>query len=150
MTSIETLVRGLADRAALEDLVARHSVWIDEGRWDETDRIFTEDVAVKSPRGEARGIEELLDLVKQGHDAFEQTVHNKATLVIDLDGDTAAIRAHDIALFVVDGESAAIAGGVHHYRARRTADGWRFSSLEIVPGALTANIPRALIGKAGA
>jgi hypothetical protein len=150
MTSIETLVRDLADRAALEDLVARHSVWIDEGRWEETDRIFTEDVAVKSPRGEARGIEELLALVKRGHDTFAQTVHNKANLVIDLDGDTARIRAHDIALFVVDDASAAIAGGIAHYGARRTADGWRCTSLEIVPGALTANLPRATIGKASA
>jgi hypothetical protein len=150
MTDIETLVRGLADRAALEDLVARHSVWVDEGRWDETDRIFTEDVAVKSPRGEARGIAELLDLVKQGHDMFAQTVHNKSDLVIDLDGDTARVRAHDIALFVVDDTAVSLAAGVHHYRARRTENGWRFTSLEIVPAALTANLPRATLGKADA
>jgi hypothetical protein len=150
MTSIETLFRGLADRAALEDLVARHSVWIDESRWDETDRIFTDDVAVKSPRGEAHGIAELLDLVKKGHDTFAQTVHNKATLVIDLDGDTATVRAHDLAVFVVDDTAVSIAAGIHHYGARRTEDGWRFTSLEIVPAALSAHLPRAVIGKASA
>jgi hypothetical protein len=32
MTSTETLIRALADRAELADLVARHSLWIDEGR----------------------------------------------------------------------------------------------------------------------
>lgn len=32
MTSTETLIRELADRAELADLVARHSLWIDEGR----------------------------------------------------------------------------------------------------------------------
>jgi hypothetical protein len=143
VTSTDTLIRELADRAELADLVARHSVWIDEGRWDETDRIFTRDVAVKSPRGEARGTDELLALVKRGHDAFAQTVHNKANLVIDLDGDTAAVRAHDIALFVVDESSTALAAGIAHYRARRTADGWRFTGLEIVPAALTAHIARA-------
>jgi hypothetical protein len=145
VTSTDTLIRALADRAELEDLVARHSVWVDEARWDETDRLFTEDVTVKSPRGEARGFDQLLALVKQGHDAFAKTVHNKSGLVIDLDGDTARVRAHDLALFVVDERSAAIAGGVHHYEARRTADGWRFSALEIVPAALTANIDRAAI-----
>jgi hypothetical protein len=150
MTDIETTVRELADRAALQDLVARHSVWVDESRWDETDRIFTEDVAVKSPRGEARGIAELLDLVKQGHDMFAQTVHNKSDLVIDLDGDSAHVRAHDIALFVVDDTAVSLAAGVHHYGARRTENGWRFTSLEIVPAALTANIPRATLGRAGA
>lgn len=150
MTSTETLVRELADRAELADLVARHSVWIDEGRWDETGRIFTGDVVVKSPRGEARGIEQLLALVKKGHDAFAQTVHNKANVVIDLDGDTAAVRAHELALFVVDDESASIAGGIARYRARRTADGWRFTGLEILPAALTEHIARAAIGKANA
>lgn len=52
MTGTETLIRELADRAELADLVARHSLWVDEGRWDETDRLFTEDVVVKSLRGE--------------------------------------------------------------------------------------------------
>ena len=32
MTSTETLIRALVDRAELADLVARHSLWIDEGR----------------------------------------------------------------------------------------------------------------------
>jgi len=141
--STETLIRELADRAELADLVARHSLWIDEGRWDETDRIFTEDVAVKSPRGEARGIEALLALVQRGHDTFARTLHAKSNLVIDLEGDTAAVRAHDLAVFVVDDASVAVAAGVAHYGARRTADGWRFSSLEIAPVALTANLERA-------
>lgn len=143
MTGTETLIRALADRAELADLVARHSRWIDEGRWDETRRIFTEDVVTTSPRGEARGIESLLALVGRGHDAFARTLHHKSGLVIDLDGDTAAVRANDLAVFVVDDESVSVAAGVAHYRARRTPDGWRFSHLEIEPVALTASIDRA-------
>ncbi|WP_405149007.1 nuclear transport factor 2 family protein [Sphaerisporangium sp. NBC_01403] len=109
MTSTETLIRALADRAELADLVARHSLWIDEGRYDETDRLFTEDVVVKSPRGEARGIEALIALVRSGHGTYVRTLHNKSNLVIEVDGETATVRAHEIAVFVIDDKTEAVA-----------------------------------------
>jgi SnoaL-like domain len=144
MTSTETLIRELADRAELADLVARHSLWIDEGRFDETGRLFTDDVVVQSPRGEARGIEALLGLVRKGHDTYLRTLHNKCNLVIEVDGETATVRAHDIAVFVIDDKTEAVAAGFHRYGARRTADGWRFDRLEITPVALTGALDRAL------
>jgi hypothetical protein len=140
----ETLIRELADRAALEDLVARHTLWIDEARWDETDRIFTDDIVTTSLRGEANGIEALIALVDKGHDTIPRTLHNKTNIVIDLDGDTAAVRAHDIGVFVYDDKTEAIAAGVHHYRARRTENGWRFDRLRVEPVALTTALDRAL------
>ena len=144
MTSTETLIRELADRAALADLVARHSLWIDEGRYGETGRLFTEDVVVKSPRGEAHGIEALLGLVRSGHDTYARTLHNKCNLVIEVDGETATVRAHDIAVFVIDDKTEAVAAGFHRYGARRTEDGWRFDRLEVTPVALTEALDRAL------
>ncbi|MFI0404765.1 nuclear transport factor 2 family protein [Actinomadura sp. 3N508] len=144
MTSTETLVRELADRAELTDLVARHSLWIDEGRYGETDRLFTEDVAVTSPRGEARGIAALVELVRAGHDTYVRTLHSKSNLVIEIDGDTATVRAHDIAVFVIDDKTEALAAGVHHYKARRTENGWRFTHLIVAPVALTEPLDRAL------
>ncbi|OXM75203.1 nuclear transport factor 2 family protein [Amycolatopsis thermalba] len=140
----ETPIRALADRAELAELVARHSVWLDEGRYDETGRLFTEDVVVTSLRGEARGIEALVELARSGHDTYVRTLHSKANLVIDVDGDTATVRAHDIAVFVLDDKTEAVAAGVHHYRARRTAHGWRFDHLVITPVALTEALGRAL------
>ncbi|MCY9786008.1 nuclear transport factor 2 family protein [Nocardiopsis sp. EMB25] len=144
MADTETLVRELADRAELADLVARHSLWIDEGRCDETDRLFTEDVVVRSLRGEARGIPALVELARSGHDRYQRTMHSKANLVIEVDGETAAVRAHDVAVFVIDDTTEALAAGVHRYRARRTGDGWRFDRLEVTPVALTEALGRAL------
>jgi hypothetical protein len=144
MTSTETLIRALADRAELADLVARHSLWIDERRYGETDRLFTEDVVVKSPRGEAHGIGALVELVRSGHDTYASTLHSKSNLIIDVDGDTATVRAHDIAVFVIDDKTEALAAGYHHYTARRTEDGWRFDRLVVTPVALTEAINRAL------
>lgn len=144
MTSTETLIRALADRAELADLVARHSLWIDEARHGETDQLFTEDVVVKSPRGEARGIGALIELVRSGHDTYVRTLHNKSNLIIEVDGETATVRAHDIAVFVIDDKTEAIAAGIARYGARRTEDGWRFDRLEITPVALTEALDRAL------
>ncbi|SCL35859.1 SnoaL-like domain-containing protein [Micromonospora rhizosphaerae] len=144
MTSTETLIRALADRAELADLVARHSLWIDEGRYGETDRLFTEDVVVKSPRGEVRGIAALIELVRSGHDTYVRTLHSKSNLIIEVDGETATVRAHDIAVFVIDDKTEALAAGFHRYGARRTEDGWRFDRLVVTPVALTEAIGRAL------
>ena len=143
MTSTETLIHALADRAELEDLVARHSLWVDEGRHGETDRLFTEDIVATSPRGQARGIGALIELVRKSQDTFVRTLHNKSNLVIEIDGDTATVRAHDVAVFVIDDESVAVAAGIARYGARRTADGWRFDRLEIDPIALTEPFDRA-------
>ena len=144
MTSTETLIRTLADRAELADLVARHSLWIDERRYDETDRLFTEDVVVTSPRGEARGIDELVGLVRSGHDTYAATLHSKSNLVIEVDGETATVRANDVAVFVIDDNTEAVAAGVHRYGARRTEHGWRFDRLVVTPVALTEPLGRAL------
>jgi hypothetical protein len=90
-------------------------VWIDEGRYGKTDRLFTDDVVVKSPRGEARGIEALTELVRSGHDTYVRTLHSKSNLIIEVDGETATVRAHDIAVYVIDAKTEALAAGFRRY-----------------------------------
>lgn len=144
MPSTETLIRDLADRAELADLVARHSLWIDEARYDETGRLFTEDVVVTSRRGDARGTEALIAVARSGHDQYARTMHSKSNLVIELDGDVASVRAHDLAVYILDDKTEAVAAATHRYHARRTPDGWRFDRLDVTPVALTEALDRAL------
>ncbi|HZX04333.1 nuclear transport factor 2 family protein [Kribbella sp.] len=139
-----TDLRELIDRSELAELVARHSLWIDELRYDESDQLFTDDVVVKSIRGEAAGIEALVQLARKGHDTYVRTLHNKSNLVIQLDGDTATVRANDIAVLARHDMTEEIAAAIHHYHARRTPEGWRFDRLEIVPQSLTAPLERAV------
>ncbi|UGT62737.1 nuclear transport factor 2 family protein [Nocardia asteroides] len=143
MPGTDALIRDLADRAELTELVARHSLWVDEGFAD-TDRLFTEDVVVVSIRGQAHGIEALTALARKGHDAYARTLHSKSNLVIEIDGDTATVRAHDLAVYLIDDKAEALAAAIHRYRARRSADGWRFDRLEVSPVALTEALTRAL------
>lgn len=142
MTTTETAIRRLVDRAELADLVGHHSRWLDERRYDETDRLFTADVVLRSVRGNAEGIEALVDLARQGHDPYVRTLHTKGNLVIEVDGDTARVRAHDVAVLIIDDETEAISAGIHDYRARRTGEGWRFDRLEITPVAVTEALAR--------
>lgn len=140
----DILIRELADRAELADLVARHSLWIDEARYDESARLFTEDVTAKTRGGELAGRDALADLARSRHGEYRRTLHSKGNLVIELAGDTATVRASDIAVYVLDDKTEAIAAAIHRYGARRTADGWRFDRLEVEPVALTAALDRAL------
>ena len=69
----------------------------------------------------------------------------KWNLVIEVDGEVASVRAHDIAVFVIDDKTTeAVAADFHRYGARRAEDGWRFDRLEITPVALTEALGRAL------
>lgn len=68
----------------------------------------------------------------------------KCNLVIEVDGEVASVRAHDIAVFVIDDKTEAVAADFHRYGARRAEDGWRFDRLEITPVALTEALGRAL------
>jgi len=144
MPSTGTLVRDLADRAELADLVARHSLWIDEARYDETGRLFTDDIVVTSRRGEARGTAALIAAARSAHDQYARTMHSKSNLVIELDGDVASVQASDLAVYILDDKTEAVAAAVHHYGARRTPDGWRFDRLAVTPVALTEALARAL------
>lgn len=145
MPTTDALIRDLADRAELAELVARHSLWIDEG-FAETDRLFTDDVVVGSIHGDARGREALVALGRRAHDEYVRTLHCKSNIVIEIDGDTATARAHDIAVYVLDDETEVVAAAIHHYGARRTAGGWRFDRLDVSPVARTEPLARAVLG----
>ena len=53
--STDTLI---ADRIEIADLLTRFARLLDEERWEDADTVFTDDVAVRSPRGgELHGID---------------------------------------------------------------------------------------------
>lgn len=106
--------------------------------------MFTDDVVVKSLRGEAQGTEALIELARRRHDSYARTLHNKSNLVIEIDGDTATVRANDLAVLVRHDMTEEIAAAIHYYGARRTPDGWRFDRLEVAPQSLTAPLERAI------
>jgi hypothetical protein len=90
--STETLI---ADRIEITDLFTRFARLLDEQRWQDADTVFTDDVAVHSPRGgELRGIDKVVDFMRQGEVEGQHTQHTTTDLLVDIDGDQAAASAN--------------------------------------------------------
>lgn len=141
----DIIVRALADRAELAELVARQGLWIDERRFEETREMFTDDVEIRLPGFEARGATTLAEVARKRHEEYESTQHATTNLVIDLDGNTAAVRAGVQAVFkLTDGKSLVLTTARYRFDAERTDHGWRFTSIEVTPTSRTTAIERDL------
>jgi 3-phenylpropionate/cinnamic acid dioxygenase small subunit len=126
-----TLLTDINDRREITDLVSRLGLWLDEGRFDEAPSILTPDVAVSTPGGQAEGIERVIAQARRNHQ-HPHLQHVITNVLVDLDGDRAAVRANLVVTFADD---AVISQQGERYRfdAVRTADGWRLSRVEVVP-----------------
>jgi SnoaL-like domain len=142
--ALRQLVRALADRAEISDLIDRFARDLDDytrdGRpfdvaWVRS--YFTDDAEVDYPIGTARGAEAIATLIDgQGMAPFQRTQHITTNHIIDLDGHRAGLRFNLIATHVHAEEVRRQRGeepGAHftvgdYYEgeAIRTDAGWRF------------------------
>jgi SnoaL-like domain len=142
LTETERRLRGLVDRSEIADLVARSLVAIDEARFDDLRTIYAEDSSASAPGGQARGRDAIIAQVNRNHTPEHRSQHLVGDVVVDLDGDTAQVRANVFAAFAPSApdDASPLAppaqvtfGTVYRYRAVRTPDGWRLSDVEITP-----------------
>lgn len=118
----------IADRLEIGDLFARLARLLDEGRWDDAATIFTDDVALHSPRGELRGIDKLVAFMRQTQVEGEQYQHLHTDLLVNVEGDQATASANSLVYFYRDGHPPHRTSGLRPtYTAVRTTAGWRFS-----------------------
>jgi hypothetical protein len=136
-TTIEaTLLRDLTDRAALTDLVSRLGHWLDAGADGDPAALFTEDVRVSTPGGQATGVERLVAQARRNHAVPTQHLITNVLADVDGNGDAARVTANLLVTFA----DAAGTPGAHHmhgetyaFEARRTGEGWRLSSVTVTP-----------------
>ena len=126
-----TLLHDLTDRREIADLVSRLGLWLDEGRFDEAPTILTDDVTVDTPGGQAEGIERVIAQARRNHQ-YDGLQHMITNVLVDLDGNHAAVRANLVATFV-DDAVVEQHGERYRFEAVRTADGWRLSRVEVRP-----------------
>ncbi|WP_165987068.1 nuclear transport factor 2 family protein [Streptomyces sp. YIM 98790] len=124
----------VADRLEIQELVTRHALWMDERARTDPRLLFTEDVSVTTPAGPVQGIGPLVDRIHRHHPAEERAQHLLGNVLVDLDGDRAAVRAllHVTRIPRPDAEPLFL-GGTYEYQAVRTAAGWRLSRLKMTP-----------------
>ncbi|MFA1550786.1 nuclear transport factor 2 family protein [Actinomadura chokoriensis] len=130
--STDTLI---SDRIGIADLFTRFAQLLDEARWDDAGTVFTDDVAVHSPRGgELRGLDKVVDFMRQGEVEGQRTQHMTTDLLVDVDGDRAAASSNSLVYYYRDGQAPHFTGGLRqHCTAARTPAGWRLCEVRIMP-----------------
>lgn len=130
--STDTLI---ADRMEIADLFSRFARLLDEKRWEDAGTVFTDDVAVHSPRGgELRGIDKVVGFMRQSEVEGQQAQHITTDLLVDVDGDQAAASAYSLVHYYRDGQAPHFTGGLRMTgTAVRTPAGWRFREQRITP-----------------
>ncbi len=116
-----------ADRIEITDLFARLAHLLDDKRWDDAHTVFTDDIALHSPRnGELHGLHNVIAHLRQAESPGEHTQHLTTDLLVDLTDDQATTTAHSLVHFYRDGQPPHRTSGLRlNCTVVRTPQGWR-------------------------
>jgi len=129
------------DRLAIAELVSRYFAAIDDNRLTDPETVnatFAPDGRIVSPnRVTTVGRDAIFAAQSTSFARFRGTHHVTSDYLIDIDADTARIRANVTAMHLWKIEASDphalqshfVAGGVLHATAVRTGSGWRLSEL---------------------
>ncbi|MGW4330691.1 nuclear transport factor 2 family protein [Nocardia sp. NPDC004573] len=124
----------IADRIEIADLFSRFARLLDEQRWEDAGTVFTDDVEVDSPRIRVRGIDKVVDYMRQAEVEGQHTQHTTTDLLVNVDGDQADVSSNSIVYYYRDGQPPHQTGGLRQACvAVRTPAGWRISETRIMP-----------------
>jgi hypothetical protein len=125
----------IADRIEIADLFTRFGYVLDEKQWEDADTVFTDDVAVHSPRGGGlRDIDAVVGFLRRSEVEGQHTQHTVTDLAVNVDGDQAATSANSVVYYFRDGQAPHFTGGLRQYcTAARTPAGWRLREVRITP-----------------
>jgi hypothetical protein len=124
----------VADRLAIQDLIARYPLAVDGRDWDALDSLFTADARIDftafgGPAGDLLSTKEFL---RDALGGFRRSQHMMGLPAITLDGDRATARTSCNNPMVIDGAdgetSVWLIGLWYDDEFVETADGWRFAS----------------------
>ncbi|MCK2242856.1 MULTISPECIES: nuclear transport factor 2 family protein [unclassified Crossiella] len=132
----------LLDRNEIADLLTRLGRWLD-GQGGDPAAIYDEDVLVRSPRGEFRGLTRVVEFV-QGSDQGERCQHFFTDVLIEVAGDEAVVHANQVAHFYQPGQPPHRGSGLRvGYTAARRPAGWRLTTSEIRLEWIIGELPSA-------
>lgn len=124
----------VADRLALQDLIARYAVVIDSRDFDALDALFTPDATIdfSTFNGPVGDLAEIKAFLSASLPFFTRSQHMMGLPLIDLDGDTAHARtscSNPMISEKPDGRTSVwLIGLWYDDDLVRTAEGWRFSA----------------------
>ena len=115
-----------SDQQAVSTLVTRLYALLDEGRYDELGSVYTDDIELRFPSGDMRGLDAVTEIARRRGERYDRVQHISTDLLVDVDGDSARVRTNHWAVHVHAGGRFE-AGLVHHFDAARTPAGWRLT-----------------------
>jgi SnoaL-like domain len=124
----------LADRLAIQDLIARYPLAVDGRDWDALDELFTPDARIDFTAfgGPAGDLASTKSFLRDALGGFRRTQHMMGLPAITLDGDRATSRTSCNNPMVIDNADGSTAvwliGLWYDDEFARTPDGWRFTA----------------------
>ncbi|WP_067800102.1 nuclear transport factor 2 family protein [Actinomadura formosensis] len=127
------------DRVELTQLIYRFCALMDDGRFADLRSVLAEGVTAKDPGGApVAGRDAVIANAAAAHSPGERSQHLVHSVLIDVDGDRAGIRANVV---VILSDDAAPEGAIApepkltissclRYEAVRSPEGWRVSSID--------------------
>lgn len=134
-TTEKKLLELLLNEREISRLLVKFSRCIDTKDFDEYARLYAVDGELRTPWGGHRGQKGLAEHVRRDLGQFEGLHHVSAGHAIDIDGDTATVRATLLATHVIDTARAEFwsVGGHYDMSLVRENGTWKFSTVEIHP-----------------
>jgi hypothetical protein len=128
-------LRTLSDRAELNDLLLHLAQALDEHRFGDLTSVLTPDASGSTRNGTGSSRDVLIAQIEAGNKDHGRLLHRVSSVLIQIDGDTAAIRAYITAL-TGDADNLVPTSrryGLARFKAVRTSEGWRINELNVEP-----------------
>lgn len=121
----------LADRIEITDLLTRYATAVDEKDWTLYRSVFTADAQIdySTAGGPAGDLESVVSRLSEQLELFSRTQHFVSNIAVELDGDTAKVRAMFFNPMIVAPGKQFTCGGWYNHELVRTPDGWRSARL---------------------
>lgn len=121
----------LADRLEITDLLTRYATAVDSKDWALYRTVFTADAQIdySTAGGPVGDLDTVVARLTEQLNLFARTQHFISNIAVDLDGDTAKVRAMFFNPMIVSPGKQFTCGGWYNHDLIRTPDGWRSTRL---------------------
>jgi hypothetical protein len=133
-TNLSVSIERISDRLEIQDILTRYCYAVDDRDWESYRQIFTPDAVIDDTvtGGIKSGVEEHIAYMKKALSKVLISQHAISTILVELNGNEAGVRAHCSCPMVLDtgGNRHAMFQGLCYSNALiRTGKGWKIRSL---------------------
>jgi hypothetical protein len=128
-------IQDISDRLEIQDILTRYCYAVDDRNWDAYRQLFTSDAVIDDTvtGGVKSGVEEHIAYMKKALSKVLMSQHAISTILIEVNGDEASVRAHCSCPMVLDaGENkkhVMFQGLWYRNSLVRSGGGWKIRSL---------------------